>query len=176
MICETILPQDEESDYWHCIVYISSCWCKHGLDHTFSKSKFNPTNFHQSTPTTGYKNNCSNWRFGHGRIRSCRIPPSQPVNLLSLVENRGVSFSIGGDEGAITLGNYFAKYNKDIIGRSIGNRGPNICSPSFCGGLYLPNDKLNAARSGATSSNLQNQVDYLVQQMPTRQILNSCQY
>jgi phospholipase B1 len=99
--------------------------------------------------------------------------PNQALDFSLLVENRGLSFSIGGDEKAITLGNYFAQQNPEIIGRSLGTHGPNICTPTFCLGVYTPElDRLNAARTGATSANLNNQVDYLVQQMKNTSKIN----
>jgi phospholipase B1 len=99
--------------------------------------------------------------------------PNQALDFSLLVENRGLSFAIGGDDKAITLGNFFAQSNPDIAGRSVGTHGPNICTPTFCLGVYTPElDNLNAARTGATSTNLNNQVDYLIQQMKNMSQIN----
>jgi phospholipase B1 len=88
--------------------------------------------------------------------------PNQQVGLRSLVENRGVSFSIGGDPASTTVGNFIARYVPGVKGRSVGNHGPNICTPSFCLGRYTPEiDRFNAARTGAVSSNFGNQLSYL---------------
>jgi phospholipase B1 len=99
--------------------------------------------------------------------------PNQVLDLNALVEDRGLSFSIGGDQGAITLGNFFAKENPSIFGRSVGSHAPNICTPLFCIGSYQPElDQLNGARTGATTSNINNQVTYIVEQMKNTSLVN----
>jgi lysophospholipase L1-like esterase len=108
-----------------------------------------------------------------GFVANGQSDPNKELDLKALVENRGVSFPIGGDEGAITLGNFFAEQNPTIIGRSIGSHLPNICTPTFCFGWYIPEkDQLNAARTGATATNINNQVTYLIDQMKSMSKIN----
>lgn len=77
----------------------------------------------------------------------------------NLEENRGLSFSIGGDEYALTLPNLFKKYtnsNKIIQGFSTGNH-----SFESVGSVRYEQDNLNAAQSGAVVQDLFSQIDYL---------------
>jgi hypothetical protein len=77
---------------------------------------------------------------------------STPPTMNSTFENRGVSFSMGGDEGAVTLANLISLYNPKVIGASVGDHIAEICYAQWCLPFnYWPKyDQLNAAQSGAT--------------------------
>jgi phospholipase B1 len=86
--------------------------------------------------------------------------PSKPIDISSIFEQRGVSWSIGGDKGAITVANYFKSYNPKIVGASVGEHIANLCYGIICPPFqYKPElDRFNAARSGALASNLMGEV------------------
>ncbi|CAO3679287.1 hypothetical protein G6F70_005299 [Rhizopus microsporus] len=94
---------------------------------------------------------------------------SQPPSLAAfnaLNEYRGLSYSIGGDEGALTVPNYVKHYQPNLKGYSIDSHIALYCSVHSCPGRYIPEkDRLNAALSGSLSINLQHQLDYLIPEM-----------
>jgi phospholipase B1 len=77
-------------------------------------------------------------------------------------EYRGRNFVSGADPGVPTFANFLKHYNPNIKGGSVGWHGTHICygpCPKF---LYNSRvDNLNAARSGARSTGLMSQIDYL---------------
>ncbi|KAG0747355.1 hypothetical protein G6F57_007194 [Rhizopus arrhizus] len=74
-------------------------------------------------------------------------------------EYRGLSYGIGGDEGALTVPNYIKHYQPNLKGYSVGDHIGLYCSD-------IPEkDQLNAALSGSLSINLQHQLDYLLSEM-----------
>ncbi|GAA5805373.1 hypothetical protein HPULCUR_010889 [Helicostylum pulchrum] len=84
------------------------------------------------------------------------------------VEYRGLSWIMGGDKGAATLANYFKKFQPDLYGSSIGDKPARLCKETFfcLDSRHDPSvDFLNAAQSGATSNELPEQVDYLIEQI-----------
>jgi phospholipase B1 len=84
-------------------------------------------------------------------------------------EYRGQSWSIGNDDGATTLFNFFQYYNPNVKGGSVSNHFPEIClGVNFCPpDQYRPSyDLLNGAQSGAWVQNLDVQIDYLISEMP----------
>lgn len=73
-------------------------------------------------------------------------------------EERGKSFSIGGDKGALTFPNILKFYNPDLKGMSSGEH-----RVEFKGGAYNPKiDRLNGAQSSATVYDLHFQLEYLL--------------
>jgi phospholipase B1 len=50
-----------------------------------------------------------------------------PINIYNLHENRGVSFSIGGDPDAVTIANFIKHYSPELIGSSIGDHLVELC-------------------------------------------------
>ncbi|KAI9266288.1 hypothetical protein EDC94DRAFT_515941 [Helicostylum pulchrum] len=72
------------------------------------------------------------------------------------------------DKGAATLANYFKKFQPDLYGSSIGDKPARLCKETFfcLDSRHDPSvDFLNAAQSGATSNELPEQVDYLIEQI-----------
>lgn len=92
------------------------------------------------------------------------------LNPSQWTEFPGITFGCGGDDGAVTLANFFRHYQpdkKELIGVSKGSRGfkscLGVCVPEW---LYIPEtDGLNAGISGGRSSELQIQVDYLLENL-----------
>lgn len=79
-----------------------------------------------------------------------RFPGSLPIAR----EYRGVSYPIGGDEGAITLYNIAQHWNTNITGSSRGHTPAGICTKiGGCNGQRFDHG-LNAAVSGSTTENL----------------------
>ncbi|GAB5585328.1 hypothetical protein Unana1_00228 [Umbelopsis nana] len=89
------------------------------------------------------------------------------VNLANLNEDRGVSFAIGGDSGALTLATLMKYYQPALKGASLGEH--LLCSGTTCPPFqYRPaSDVLNAAQSAGVASNLQHELDYLIPAMLT---------
>ncbi|KAI9491110.1 hypothetical protein BDB00DRAFT_767667 [Zychaea mexicana] len=90
------------------------------------------------------------------------------VSMKTLNEDRGVSFAMGGDIGATTLPNLIHYYTPSLYGSSVGSQLFTICfGDEFCPkGQYKPDiGYLNAAQSGARSSNLDHEIDYLLEQL-----------
>ncbi|KAL7314360.1 hypothetical protein PS15m_005943 [Mucor circinelloides] len=86
--------------------------------------------------------------------------------LNSYNEYRGLSYSIGGDEGAFTIPNYVKHYQTNVTGYSKGKHIGEYCNAEDCFAEYSPNhDQLNAAQSGAIAMNLDHELDYLIPQM-----------
>lgn len=98
---------------------------------------------------------------------------------LNWVEWRGVSYSGGGDDGAITMPNILKHYNKTLVGGAQGyNPGYEICFGSGCPvgpvGWNETVDHLNAGQSGAYASNLLHEAqDYLAPQVKAWNISES---
>jgi len=84
-----------------------------------------------------------------------------------LNEYRGLSWSIGGDDDAITLANMLQSYSTDIQGSSLGSHIMEVCYGLVCPPLqYHPSlDVLNAAQSGAMVDDLPHELDYLLGQL-----------
>jgi len=83
-------------------------------------------------------------------------------------ESRGHSFSIGGDNGAITLPNLFRDFNPQLVGYSLGDFPAAVCHGASCPGTqYSPDqDANNAAKSGAMIFDMVSlQVNYLIRQV-----------
>ncbi|KAJ3183707.1 hypothetical protein HDU85_002136 [Gaertneriomyces sp. JEL0708] len=81
----------------------------------------------------------------------------------NLFENRGLSFSMGGDRGAISLANMFKTYSSGLRGASTGDRIVSYCGGSFCPpGQYRDDDYFNAAQSGAKVQNLDYEANWLI--------------
>ncbi|KAI9094665.1 hypothetical protein DFS34DRAFT_651907 [Phlyctochytrium arcticum] len=98
---------------------------------------------------------------------AAKAQSSWPPTMYSTLEDRGVSFISGGDEGATTLARYFGMYG-DVKGMSFGSHLPEICyGPACLPFQYRPQDHLNAAQSGAFWSNIQYELSYLITRMKT---------
>lgn len=83
-------------------------------------------------------------------------------------ESRGNSFSIGGDDGAITLPNMFKYFNPSLVGYSVGSHYSDVCYGSTCPELhYVPiEDANNAAKSGSLISDMVSwQLSFLINQI-----------
>ncbi|KAI7864703.1 hypothetical protein BDF14DRAFT_1731692 [Spinellus fusiger] len=90
------------------------------------------------------------------------------ISTNTFQEDRGVSFAMGGDDGAVTIPNLFQFYSRDLYGSSVGSQLITVCfGPGFCPkGQYRPKiGGLNAAQSGARSANLDHEIDYLIKQL-----------
>ncbi|KAJ3287258.1 hypothetical protein HK104_008701 [Borealophlyctis nickersoniae] len=92
---------------------------------------------------------------------------TDPLPLKSTYENRGVSFSMGGDPNSTTLPNLLRRFQKDLVGASVGSHPAEICYGLWCLPFqYHPEeDNLNAAQTGAMVFNLIHELDYLISQM-----------
>ncbi|KAI9263353.1 hypothetical protein BDA99DRAFT_438410 [Phascolomyces articulosus] len=89
------------------------------------------------------------------------------LNVSSITEYRGQSWGIGGDEGAITLGNFVKHYNASSEGQSKGSHLATICHGLLCLDMFRNSEKdvLNAALSGGLAMNLDDELDYLIPRM-----------
>ena len=76
-------------------------------------------------------------------------------------EYRGRSWSIGGDDGQLTLPNIIKYFNPNLKGYSIGNHSAEVCLNKGCKTKYYKNDYYNAAQSGAKTNNLIYQINHL---------------
>lgn len=54
------------------------------------------------------------------------------LNFSTLLEYRGSSYGIGGDTGAVTLGNFVKRYNSNVKGASVLSHLASICSGATC--------------------------------------------
>lgn len=82
------------------------------------------------------------------------------LTAVEIEEYRGVSYAIGGDEGAITLPAILGHYS-NVTGPSTGHRPPVTCSIPGASRMCIPHDKedrFNAAISGSTADALVSQV------------------
>jgi len=81
-------------------------------------------------------------------------------------ESYGVSFSMGGDAGAITLANFLAQFSTNLTGFSTGASAAEVCYGTNCpAARYYAQDNYNAAKSGAMAVDLGKQVSYLITQV-----------
>ncbi|KAI7871370.1 uncharacterized protein EV154DRAFT_431606 [Mucor mucedo] len=96
---------------------------------------------------------------GFGILSIDKSDPSL-VNMLDVFkEYRGLSYSIGGEEGAFTIPNYVKHYQPNVTGYSVGVHLAESCNDQ-------PNqDMLNAAQSGAVAKNLDHEVNYLLERI-----------
>ncbi|RGB37149.1 hypothetical protein C1646_622284 [Rhizophagus diaphanus] len=104
-----------------------------------------------------------------------------PIDIHNLHENRGVSFSIGGDPGAVTIANFIKHYSPELIGSSTGDHLVELCYGLICPPYqYKPKkDRFNAAQSGMMASNLTIELNYLLDQLykePMEVVLKSYKY
>lgn len=93
-------------------------------------------------------------------------------------ESRGRSFSIGGDQGAVTLPNLFRYFRENIAGFSIGDADAEVCYGGGCLPLhYNPAvDSNNAAKSGSLAFDMvSTQVNYLIRQVNKQPDMNVVQ-
>ncbi|KAI8876616.1 hypothetical protein K501DRAFT_154650, partial [Backusella circina FSU 941] len=77
-------------------------------------------------------------------------------------EYRGRNFASGADPGATTFANFLKYFNPNIKGGSVEKHGVDVCygpCPIFMYNQRV--DNLNAARSGARSTGLMSQINYL---------------
>ncbi|CAG8511946.1 324_t:CDS:2 [Funneliformis mosseae] len=104
-----------------------------------------------------------------------------PIDFHKLYENRGVSFVMGGDPGAVTIANFIKHYSPLLKGPSVGDHLFELCYGVICPPYqYKPDqDRLNAAQSGMMVSNLTMELIYLLDQLykePIKDILKSYKY
>lgn len=87
----------------------------------------------------------------------------------ALNESYGVSFSIGGDPGAVTIANLFKYFNPNLVGYSLGTYAVDVCYENTCGTSRYDSDQdenNNAAKSGSMVVDLMSkQVNYLIRQI-----------
>ncbi|KAJ3286672.1 hypothetical protein HK104_008918 [Borealophlyctis nickersoniae] len=91
-------------------------------------------------------------------------------NLLALLpaleEDRGISFTMGGDAGAVTLPNLISRFQPNLVGQGKGDHPLTICYGLLCPAFqYQEYHELNAAQSAALVMNLDGQVDRVVARM-----------
>ncbi|KAI8641873.1 hypothetical protein BD408DRAFT_367597, partial [Parasitella parasitica] len=90
------------------------------------------------------------------------------VSMSDFIEYRGVSWTMGGDPDAPSIANYVKHYRSDLYGASVGQKPARLCPETFfcLDSEHTPEiDVLNAAQSGATSRELPEQVDYLIEHL-----------
>ncbi|KAI8906981.1 hypothetical protein DFJ77DRAFT_476145 [Powellomyces hirtus] len=93
--------------------------------------------------------------------------------LENILENRGISFTMGGDKGAVTVANMLKRFSPKIVGASTGDRIVSLCSGRLCGiGGYFPQDRFNAALSGAKVENLDRELNYLIKTVKEDKTIN----
>jgi len=83
-------------------------------------------------------------------------------------ESRGHSFSMGGDDGAVTLPNILKVFNPSLVGYSTGDSAAEVCHGVSCPGLhfYPDQDGNNAAKSGSMIFDMVSlQLNYLIRQV-----------
>ncbi|KAI9322813.1 hypothetical protein BX666DRAFT_2148143 [Dichotomocladium elegans] len=92
--------------------------------------------------------------------------PTLMLNITAMHENRGHSWAMGGDDGAITFATMLKHHNPHVMGLSTGRHIPRICKGIHCMNFRTPGeDVLNAAMTGATAVNLDSELDYLIPQL-----------
>ncbi|KAI8140109.1 hypothetical protein BJV82DRAFT_650928 [Fennellomyces sp. T-0311] len=90
------------------------------------------------------------------------------LNITTYYEYRDVSFVNGGRPNSMSLSNAFKHYSgASVRGSSTGQRPPTFCRDLNCSSdLHKPDiDQLNAALDVAWSTNLNQELDYLIPQM-----------
>ncbi|KJE88650.1 hypothetical protein CAOG_000259 [Capsaspora owczarzaki ATCC 30864] len=96
--------------------------------------------------------------------------PADEPWALRLIEYRGDTFHMGGNEGQYSLANFLKVYNPDLIGASVGETLP-LDAIKWKEGViepFVPHiTHLNAAQSQAKIENVAKQVDYLIEQLNT---------
>ncbi|TPX71932.1 hypothetical protein SpCBS45565_g00917 [Spizellomyces sp. 'palustris'] len=101
------------------------------------------------------------------------IVRGDPPSIENIMEDRGVSFSMGGDPDALTLPNLIQYYRQDLVGASMGSHLTEICYGPWCPPFqYRPSDNMNAAQSGAMASNLEYELTYLITRLRTEQAVD----
>ncbi|KAI7901119.1 SGNH hydrolase-type esterase domain-containing protein [Cokeromyces recurvatus] len=99
--------------------------------------------------------------------------PPLIATLESYYEYRGLSYSIGGDENALTIPNYVKHYQPNVTGYSTDRHIVEYCNAFECVGIYQPHDdQLNAAQSGAIAMNLEHELNYLIARLRTMKGIN----
>jgi len=88
----------------------------------------------------------------------------------SILEQRGSSFPIGGDDGETTIPNLFEKYGAQKTCSSVNS--------DFIGdkSKYKPNDFCNSAISGAVSTSLEKQVSHLLEELEKNNCINKWKF
>eukprot|EP00455_Lapot_gusevi_P049966 TRINITY_DN717_c0_g1_i2.p1 TRINITY_DN717_c0_g1~~TRINITY_DN717_c0_g1_i2.p1 ORF type:complete len:347 (+),score=117.81 TRINITY_DN717_c0_g1_i2:49-1089(+) len=84
-------------------------------------------------------------------------------------ENRGMAFSMGGDDGFVTLPNLFKYYNPQLQGFAVGNHSLERANAPHA---YPDQDRLNGAQSGALVQDLSAQLDYVLGVMKNNSQIN----
>ena len=84
-------------------------------------------------------------------------------------EARGLSWNMGGDEGATTLPNFIKQHNPNLTGYSLGSRETSLCWGPVCRDVHRQrHDQLNGALSGSMIKNVWfDQLDFLEDQLIT---------
>jgi len=84
-------------------------------------------------------------------------------------EARGLSWTIGGDEGATTLQNFIKQHKPNLTGYSLGSRETSLCWGPVCRDVHRQrHDQLNGALSGLMIRNVwYDQLDHLEDQLIT---------
>ncbi|KAI9092175.1 hypothetical protein DFS34DRAFT_312326 [Phlyctochytrium arcticum] len=94
---------------------------------------------------------------------AAKNPASDDPPTQFATEYRGISFALGGDNGAPTLANFLRQYSPGLEGSSTGERLIKVCYGILC--PWIPGgreDGYNIARSGAMVSNLDREADALI--------------
>ncbi|KAI8914876.1 hypothetical protein DFJ77DRAFT_431143 [Powellomyces hirtus] len=101
------------------------------------------------------------------------VQRGDPPSMRNTMEDRGISFSMGGDDGAFTLANFIQRFEPRVRGASIGSHRAEICYGVLCPPMqYHKNDRLNAAQSGAMIPNLIAELEHLIRAMKSDSDIN----
>ncbi|KAL0073862.1 hypothetical protein J3Q64DRAFT_1727054 [Phycomyces blakesleeanus] len=89
------------------------------------------------------------------------------TTINTVIEYRGESYPIGGNDGAETLATYTKRYQPKLKGASVGEHLVERCNLEYCPPTeYRPSiDNLNGARSGAVAKSLDPELDYVIPRM-----------
>ncbi|TPX32547.1 hypothetical protein SmJEL517_g04399 [Synchytrium microbalum] len=87
---------------------------------------------------------------------------TRPLGVIPL-EDRGISFSMGGDSDAVTVANLIRHFQPELVGTSTGSQVAEICTSDRCPTVIrnVNQDGLNGALSGAVVATLQTELEYI---------------
>ena len=84
------------------------------------------------------------------------LDSQHPLSAMGSFEDRGVSYPIGGDPGAITIATILEHYS-NVTGASTGSHPRGGCIAGLCTGVE--GDGLNAAVGGSVAASMRGQVE-----------------
>uniref|UniRef100_A0A0G4HHV4 Uncharacterized protein n=1 Tax=Chromera velia CCMP2878 TaxID=1169474 RepID=A0A0G4HHV4_9ALVE len=130
---------------------------------------FPDSHAHEHCPPTAANHVPRNVRDLHPSDISAFISLGDSVTagfgMSKLQEHRGRSFTAGGDKNVTTVSNIIKHYSPRLSGQSRGSHFVEICFGYICPSSHQPEfDRLNSAQTGAMVNNLEEQVNYLIEQ------------